>query len=169
MTVSAALLVAVFGISGSVTGSVDKLVAGLGGRAVLEVSGITDAGFGQDLLGPIAAAPGVRTAVPMLRAQTGADADRGPADRALLIGADARIAELGSSLTGSLGSDAAKLLNVPNGVLTGAAMGYQEGDTFPLGTGTATVAGILDAHSHAVGTGPASQRPARNPVVRPYS
>ncbi|WP_229718672.1 ABC transporter permease [Nocardia jinanensis] len=140
MAVSAALLVAVFSISGSVTGSVDKLVAGLGGNAVLEVSGITDAGFGQDLLGPISATPGVRTAVPMLRAQTGADADR-----ALLVGADARIAELGSSLTGSLGSGAAKLLTVPHGVLTGAAMGYREGDTIPLGNGTATVAGILDA------------------------
>ncbi|WUI35260.1 ABC transporter permease [Nocardia sp. NBC_00416] len=140
MAVSAALLVAVFSISGSVTGSVDKLVAGLGGDAVLEVSGITDAGFGQDLLGPIAATPGVRTAVPMLRAQTGADADR-----ALLVGADARIAELGSSLTGSFGDQAPKLLTVPNGVLTGAAMGYREGETFPLGNGTATVAGVLDA------------------------
>jgi hypothetical protein len=60
MAVSAALLVAVFGISGSVTGSVDQLVAGLGGRAALEVSGITDAGFGQELLGPIAATPGGR-------------------------------------------------------------------------------------------------------------
>lgn len=140
MAVSAALLVAVFSISGSVTGSVDKLAAGLGGAAVLEVSGITDAGFGQDLLAPIAATPGVETAVPMLRAQTGADADR-----ALLVGADARIAELGSSLTGSLGTHAGKLLTVPGGVLTGAAMGYREGETFPLGSGTATVAGILDA------------------------
>ncbi|MEU4311771.1 FtsX-like permease family protein [Nocardia sp. NPDC024068] len=140
MAVSAALLVAVFSISGSVTGSVDKLVAGLGGTARLEVSGITDAGFGQDLLGPIAATPGVETAVPMLRAQTGADENR-----ALLVGADARVAELGSSLTGSLGDQAAKLLTVPNGVLTGAAMGYREGDTFPLGSGTATVAGTLDA------------------------
>ncbi|WP_280414987.1 ABC transporter permease [Nocardia carnea] len=139
MAVSAALLVAVFSISGSVTGSVDKLVAGLGGEAQLEISGITDAGFGQDLLGAVSATPGVQTAVPMLRAQTGADADR-----ALLVGADARIAELGSSLTGSLGADAAKLLTVPNGVLTGAAMGYREGETFPLGSGTATVAGILD-------------------------
>ncbi|MGW0177997.1 FtsX-like permease family protein [Nocardia sp. NPDC003345] len=139
MAVSSALLVAVFGISGSVTGSVDKLVAGLGGTAELEVSGITDAGFGQDLLAPIAATPGVKTAVPMLRAQTAADENR-----ALLIGADARIAELGSSLTGSLGDQAAKLLTVPGGVLTGAAMGYREGDTFALGAGTATVAGILD-------------------------
>ncbi|MFI5719236.1 FtsX-like permease family protein [Nocardia sp. NPDC051750] len=140
MAVSAALLVAVFSISGSVTGSVDTLVTGLGGNAQLEISGITDSGFGQDLLGPAAATPGVRTAVPMVRAQTSADADR-----ALLVGADARIAELGSSLTGSLGPEAAKVLMVPNGVLTGAALGYREGDTFPLGTGTATVAGVLDA------------------------
>ncbi len=137
--VSASMLVAVFSISGSLTGSMDKLVEGLDGDAVLEVSGITDAGFGQDLVPEIESVPGVRVAVPMLRVPIGANADR-----ALLVGSDARIAELGSSLTESFGARAGKLLTVPNGVLTGAAMGFQEGDTVALGSGKATVAGVLD-------------------------
>lgn len=140
MAVSGSLLVAVLSIAGSVTGSVDKLVNGLGGRAALEISGITDAGFDEELLKPIEETPGVATAVPMLRVQIGAGDDR-----ALLIGADIRIAALGGDLTGSLtGDPMRKLATVPNGVLVGPAFGYREGDTFPLGSGTATVAGFLD-------------------------
>lgn len=140
MAVSGSLLVAVLSIAGSVTGSVDKLVNGLGGRAALEISGITDAGFGEELLKPIEQTPGVAAAVPMLRVQVGAGAAR-----ALLIGADTRIAALGGDLTGSLtGDPMRKLTTVPNGVLVGPAFGYREGDTFPLGSGTATVAGFLD-------------------------
>ena len=43
--ISATLLVAVLGIAGSITGSSDRLVAGIGGNASLEVSGVTDTGF----------------------------------------------------------------------------------------------------------------------------
>lgn len=140
MAVSGSLLVAVLAIAGSVTGSVDKLVDGLGGRAVLEVSGITDAGFGAELLEPIERTPGVATAVPMLRVQVGAGDER-----ALVIGADSRITALEGDLTGSLtGDPMRKLATVPNGVLVGPAFDYREGDTFPLGSGTATVAGFLE-------------------------
>ena len=45
VAISATLLVAVFGIAGSITGSSDRLVAGIGGNASLEVSGVTDTGF----------------------------------------------------------------------------------------------------------------------------
>ncbi|WP_054814477.1 FtsX-like permease family protein [Nocardia arizonensis] len=144
MAVSAALLVAVLSISGSVTGSVDKLTSALGGRAQLEVSGITDAGFEQDLLPRVAATPGVDKAVPMLRAQIGGDADR-----ALLIGADANVAALGGDLAGPMSARAMSLLSVPNGVLVGSGMGRSEGDTFPLGSGTVTVAGVLDDKASA--------------------
>nr|WP_232542379.1 FtsX-like permease family protein [Nocardia bovistercoris] len=140
MAVSAALLVAVLSISGSVTGSVHKLTSALGGRAQLEITGITDAGFEQSLLPVIAATPGVETAVPMVRAQLGSGADR-----ALLIGADTGIAALGGDLAGPMTSKVVKLLSTPNGVLVGAAMGHAEGDTFPLGSGTVTVAAVLDA------------------------
>ncbi|UFS96390.1 FtsX-like permease family protein [Nocardia huaxiensis] len=141
MAVSAALLVSVFSISGSITGSVDRLTAALGGKAELEISGITDAGFDASLLNEIKTVAGVEAAVPMLRQGIGADAER-----ALLIGADASVSALGSDLDGSLRDQAAKLL-VPNGVLVGASMGYREGDTLTLSGITATVAGVLDGET----------------------
>ncbi|MFB7875523.1 FtsX-like permease family protein [Nocardia sp. NPDC056064] len=140
MAVSAALLVAVLSISGSVTGSVDRLTLGLAGDAALEVTGITDAGFEQSMLPAIAATPGVATAVPMLRATLGTGADR-----AMLIGADQTIAALGSDLAGPMAEYTSKLISTPKGVLVGAAMGYQEGDSIPIGWGTATVAAVLPA------------------------
>ncbi|MEV0098955.1 ABC transporter permease, partial [Nocardia sp. NPDC050789] len=139
MGVSAGLLVSVFSISGSITGSVDKLTHSLGGKAALEVSGVTDAGFDQSLLQQIRTVPGVETAAPMLRQSIGADDNR-----ALLIGVDQSIAQLGSDLGGTLKDQAGKLLTVPNGVLVGAAMGHGEGERFQLGTVTATVAGVID-------------------------
>ncbi|MEC3915158.1 FtsX-like permease family protein [Nocardia sp. CDC160] len=139
MGVSAGLLVSVFSISGSITGSVDKLTHSLGGKASLEVSGITDAGFDQSLLQQIRSVGGVETAVPMLRQSIGADDNR-----ALLIGADQSVAQLGSDLGGTLKDQASKLLTVSNGVLVGSAMGHQEGDKLQLGTVTATVAGVID-------------------------
>ncbi|WP_336081301.1 FtsX-like permease family protein [Nocardia sp. SSK8] len=138
MAVSAALLVAVLSISGSVTGSMDRLTLGLAGDAVLEVTGITDAGFEQSMLPDLAATPGVATAVPMLRATLGTGDDR-----AMLIGADQTIAALGSDLAGPMAEYTSKLISTPKGVLVGAAMGYQEGDSIPIGWGTATVAAVL--------------------------
>src|SRR5690606_2187760 len=107
--------------------------------SVLEVTGITDAGFAQDLLPAVAATPGVAHAVPMLRAPLGTGEDR-----ALLLGADASVTALGSELAGPMGAQAAKLLSTPNGVLVGAAMGRAEGERFELGGQTGTVAGVLD-------------------------
>ncbi|MBC7301698.1 MAG: ABC transporter permease, partial [Nocardia sp.] len=140
MGVSAALIVAVLSISGSVTGSVDKLTKGLAGDAELEITGITDAGFEQSLLPRIAATPGVATAVPMLRATLGA----GP-DRALLIGADQTMEALGSDLAGPMSQYTSKLVKTERGVLVGAGMGLREGDPVAIGAGTATVAAVLDS------------------------
>ncbi|WP_280330447.1 FtsX-like permease family protein [Nocardia wallacei] len=139
MAVSAALLVAVLSIAGSVTGSVDKLTHALGGKAQLEISGITESGFDQQLLPELRAVPGVEAAVPMLRTRVG-----NHGDRTLLVGADASVAALGSDLDGPMRGDAAKLLSVPNGVLVGSALGHAEGERFRLGSATVTVAGVLD-------------------------
>ncbi|WP_067544635.1 ABC transporter permease [Nocardia crassostreae] len=138
MGVSAGLLVSVFSISGSITGSVDKLSRSLGGNAVLEVSGVTDAGFDQGLLQQIRGVDGVRAAVPMLRQSIGGD-DK----RALLIGADASASELGGEVNGALREQAGKLL-LPGSVLAGAAMGYDVGEQLRLGSVSATVVGVLD-------------------------
>ncbi|WP_019930125.1 ABC transporter permease [Nocardia sp. BMG111209] len=139
MAVSAGLLVSVFSIAGSVTGSVDRLTRSLGGKAELEISGITDDGFDQGMLAQVRAVPGVRVAVPMLRTQIAAGDEP-----TLLVGADASVTALGSSLDAPLRDGAAHLLGTPNGVLTGAALGHVVGDRFHLGAATVTVAGILD-------------------------
>lgn len=94
MAVPATYLVAVFGIFGSITGSVSRLADGIAGAAALEVSGITDAGFADSVLADVAAVPGVATAAPMIR--TTAATPSGPV---LLLGADARAAALGGALT----------------------------------------------------------------------
>src|SRR6476646_6043053 len=81
VAISATLLVAVFGIAGSITGSADRLVAGIGGNAVLEVSGVTDTGFPQTMLPQVAQVSGVQAAVPMLRTSIGK-----PNQRTIVIG-----------------------------------------------------------------------------------
>ncbi|MFE6859031.1 FtsX-like permease family protein [Nocardia sp. NPDC057668] len=144
MGVSAGLLVAVFSISGSITGSVDKLTRSLGGDAVLEITGVTDAGFDQALLQQIRSTTGVGTAVPMVRQGIGSGESR-----ALLIGADASIAQLGNDLGGSLDAQAGKLLTAANGVLVGSAMGHHEGDRVRFGAVDATVVGVIDAETSA--------------------
>ena len=68
MAVSAMYLVAIFGIFGSITGSVNRLADGIAGVAALEVSGLTDAGFPDTITADVAAVPGVAAAVPMIRA-----------------------------------------------------------------------------------------------------
>ena len=93
MAVSAMYLVAVIGIFGSITGSVNRLADGIAGVAALEVSGITDAGFPDTITADVAAVPGVATAAPMIR--TSASTASGPV---LLFGADASSAALGGAL-----------------------------------------------------------------------
>ncbi|MEU6560497.1 ABC transporter permease [Nocardia nova] len=149
MGVSAGLLVAVLSISGSVTGSVDRITAALGGKAQLEISGITESGFGQDVLPAVRQVPGVQAAVPMIRTGIGAKADR-----TLLIGADASVSALGSDLDGALRDQAVKLLSVPDGVLVGSALGRHEGEKFTLGSTEVTVAGVIDdATAHKINSG----------------
>ncbi|WP_324193351.1 ABC transporter permease [Nocardia otitidiscaviarum] len=144
VAVSAAFLVAVFAISGSVTGSMQRLTAGLAGTADLEVSGVTDAGFAQSLRDEVAAAPGVAAAVPLLRANLPVDGER-----VLLLGMDGSSAALGGELSGAVADDVVgSLLGVSNGVLAGPDLGYAKNDVFQLGSVRVTVAAVLaDAES----------------------
>ncbi|GAB2556243.1 ABC transporter permease [Nocardia heshunensis] len=139
LTVCSAFLVAVIGISGSLTGSVTRLAAGLSGTAALEISGVTDAGFPQQVRADVAAVPGVTAAVPMLRASAGPDADR-----LLVLGVDGSSAALGSDLKGAVqGNEVADLLGVPNGVLAGPATGFTKGQRVQLGPHQVTIAAVL--------------------------
>lgn len=140
MAVSAAFLVAVIGISGSLTGSVAKLSQGLAGNAALEVSGVTDAGFPQEVAATVAAVPGVAAAVPMLRDSVGPDDNR-----LLVLGVDGSSATLDSNLKGAVqGGELTDLLSVPNGVLAGPGAGFTKGQVVQLGPARITIAAVLD-------------------------
>ncbi len=93
VTIAATLLVAVFGIAGSITGSADRLVTGIGGNASLEVSGVTDTGFPQTVRDDVAKVAGVAAAVPMLRTSIGS-----PSKRVVLLGVDDNIRAMLSDL-----------------------------------------------------------------------
>jgi putative ABC transport system permease protein len=134
-------LVAIFGIFGSITGSVNRLADGIAGIAALEVSGISDAGFPDTITADVAAVPGVATAAPMIR--TSAATASGPV---LLFGADSSIAALGGALKDAVGAQ----LSGPsgpsgpaNGVRVGPGVGRAKGETFQLGSGSVTVTEVL--------------------------
>ncbi|OBF04908.1 ABC transporter permease [Mycobacterium sp. ACS4054] len=138
MAVSATYLVAIFGIFGSITGSVNRLADGIAGVAALEVSGITDAGFPDAVLADVAAVPGVATAAPMIR--TSAATATGPV---LLLGADASTAALGGALKDAVARPVQELSATPNGVQVGPRVGYAKGQTLELGSGSVTVTEVL--------------------------
>ena len=145
MAVSAMYLVAVFGIFGSITGSVNRLADGIAGIASLEVSGITDAGFPDSITADVAAVPGVATAAPMIR--TSASTSSGPI---LLFGADERLAALGGALKDALkDGGAGQLANPsgpsgpPNAVRVGPGVGHAKGEGFQLGAASVTVSEVL--------------------------
>jgi putative ABC transport system permease protein len=138
MAVSAMHLVAVIGIFGSITGSINRLSDGIAGVAALEVSGITDAGFPDTITGDVAAVPGVATAAPMVRMS--APTASGPV---LLFGAEKSSAQLGGALKDAVARPLEGLSAATDGVQVGPAVGHAKGDRFKLGTGWVTVTDVL--------------------------
>ena len=138
VAISATLLVAVFGIAGSVTGSSDRLVAGIGGNASLEVSGVTDTGFDESLREQVARVPGVEAAVPMLRMSVGT-----PTHRVVLLGIDDKVRAMLSDLQRAVQDQIGPLVTQPGRIAVGSGTGYVEGQQVPLGNGTVTVAAVI--------------------------
>ncbi|WP_156664738.1 ABC transporter permease, partial [Mycobacterium sp. 852002-51057_SCH5723018] len=149
MAVSAMYLVAVFGIFGSISGSVNRLADGIAGIASLEVSGITDAGFPDSITADVAAVPGVATAAPMIRTSTSTSSAP-----VLLFGADERLGALGGALkdalTNGMKNDSAGQPANPSGpsgppnvVRVGPGAGHGKGETFQLGSASVTVSEVL--------------------------
>ncbi len=138
MVVSATYLVAVLGIFGSITESVNRLAEGIAGVAALEVSGITDAGFPETILADVATLPGVATAAPMIRMS--ASTARGPV---LLFGADASASALGGALKDAVTRPLETLSSTPDGVQVGPRVGYAKGETLQLGSGSVMVTDVL--------------------------
>jgi putative ABC transport system permease protein len=131
-------LVAVIGIFGSITGSVNRLADGIAGIAALEVSGITDAGFPDTITADVAAVPGVATAAPMIRSSTSTAS--GPV---LIFGADASSAALGGALKDAVQKPLKTLSENPSGVQVGPRVGHGKGQTFQLGSASVTVTEVL--------------------------
>jgi putative ABC transport system permease protein len=141
MAVSAMYLVAIFGIFGSISGSVNRLSDGIAGVAALEVSGITDAGFPDAITADVAAVPGVAAAVPMIRTSV-----LTPSGPVLLFGANANIAALSGVTKDAVTQQQLAAPSGPGGaggVRVGPGVGRQKGETFQLGSETATVAEVL--------------------------
>lgn len=138
MAVSATYLVTIFGLFGSITGSVNRLADGIAGVAALEVSGSTDSGFPESILADVAAVPGVATAAPMIR--TSAPTPAGPV---LLLGADASTAALGGALKDAVARPVQALSSTRDGVQVGPRVGYAKGQTLQLGSGSVTVSEVL--------------------------
>ncbi|HEX2399922.1 MAG TPA: FtsX-like permease family protein [Mycobacterium sp.] len=138
VAISATLLVAVFGIAGSITGSSDRLVAGIGGNATLEVSGVTDTGFPEALRQEVAMAPGVAAAVPMLRTSTGR-----PSERVVVLGVDESIRAMLSDLQRAIQDQIGPLVSEPGRVAVGSGTDHAVGDSIPLGNGKVTVAAVI--------------------------
>jgi putative ABC transport system permease protein len=141
ITVSAALIIAVFGTYGSLSGSVGRLSSDVAGIASVEVAGVTDTGFPQALFGRVAAAPGVASAVPVLQA-TILVRQR----QAVLFGVGQQIGSLGSTLGRAIraipSGPRAKTTGVAIGPGLAAAAGLKIGSRAEVVAPTGTVSDV---------------------------
>jgi putative ABC transport system permease protein len=138
VAISAMLLVAVFGIAGSITGSADRFVAGIGGNASLEVSGVTDTGLPEAVRLDVTKVPGVAAAVPMLRTSIGQ-----ASERVVLLGVDESISAMQSDLQRAVQDQIGQLVTEAGSVVVGAATGHAVGDSIAVGDGKVTVAAVI--------------------------
>jgi putative ABC transport system permease protein len=93
IAIGSALLVAVLGLLGSLTGSVRGFIEDLAGPADLEVSAVSSEGFEETIFFDVEEHPGVKAAVPMIR--TRALINRVPV---VVVGVDQRAEALGTDL-----------------------------------------------------------------------
>ncbi len=92
IAVGTALVTAILAVLGSITGSVDELVD-LAGRADVEVSGVGDTGFEDDLFFAVEDTAGVEAAVPVIRSRVSVGGHE-----TFLFGFDQRAEALGQDL-----------------------------------------------------------------------
>jgi putative ABC transport system permease protein len=142
VAVSAALLVAVLGVSGSITGSIDRLATSIGGDANLEVSGITGEGIDDGMLDTVSRVEKVTAAVPLVRARVIADAQQ-----ALLIGLGQNASALHSDLQTAIQDqlqNGSAVTSAPNGVIVGGGLGVTKGQQFPVAGTQVTAVAVVD-------------------------
>ncbi|MBJ7338809.1 ABC transporter permease [Mycolicibacterium sp.] len=142
VAVSAALLVAVLGVSGSITGSIDRLATSIGGDADLEVSGITGEGIDESMLGTVGGVENVTAAVPLVRTRITVDGQP-----ALLIGLGQNASELHSDLQTAIADQlesGSPVTSAPNGVIVGGGLGVGKGEQFEVGSTQMTAVAVVD-------------------------
>ncbi|MCF6524478.1 FtsX-like permease family protein [Streptomyces sp. JJ36] len=122
ITVSAALIVSVLGIYGSVSGSAGRLAERLSGRAELEITGRTDGGLDPSVLRRAAETEGVAAAVPLVRTPVLLDGER-----VLLLGTDASAAALDSTLAAVVRKAGAEARPGGDAVLAGPGLAAPPG------------------------------------------
>jgi putative ABC transport system permease protein len=116
IAIGSALLVAVLGLLGSLTGSVKGFVDDLSGPADLEVSAVSNSGFDEVKFFDIEGAKGVAAAVPVVRSRVVADGTP-----VLFLGIDQRAEKLRTNLMDQPRSTTMKLATRP-GVLVGEGL-----------------------------------------------
>ncbi|TCJ97368.1 FtsX-like permease family protein [Nocardia alba] len=142
IAVSAALLVAVLAIYGSLTNSVRQLTDSIAGDARIVVSGYTDTGFDMAVVPRIAGLPGVGVAAPIVQQQR--EINGLPVT---ILGVDVSVLGLGSDL-GRLAetglAPSSPLLKLRDGVVAGAGLGVAQGERLRIGEHTVTVAVVAE-------------------------
>lgn len=128
VAVSSILIVAIFGTYGSMTYSVERLTNDIAGSTALEVTGVSESGFSDDLIPLIAHTAGVKVAAPMVRRPLQVNGVR-----ALLIGVDQQIVGIQSRLGEEWREQIAGLNVDPNGVIVGPGLNLSGGDRVKVG------------------------------------
>jgi putative ABC transport system permease protein len=151
---SAALIVAVLGTYGSVSGSANRLAEQVAGNAALEITGITDAGLEDSLVATVETTDGVEAAVPLVQAPVLV-----AGKRVMLYGTDERAGALSSSLRRAV-DDVPKDRVAAPGLWVGPAVtGVTQGRPAEVVsmTGTATevpIAGVIPGeHAQLINRG----------------
>ncbi len=117
VAVSAALIVAIFGVYGSLTGSVARFYGQLAGRSDLEVSGVTGTGMDYALVSRIAGTPGVAAISPMVISPVTV-----AGQQSILIGADRRAAIMYDVSATQFQQLRSRQLAAVNGVILGPSL-----------------------------------------------
>ncbi|GAA3049365.1 ABC transporter permease [Gordonia defluvii] len=152
IVVASALLVAVFGTFGSLTGSVRDFTAALTGNAALEVAAISDTGLPAGIAGELRrGVPQAQAVVPMIRAQVRLDPVGAPASTdpklSLLIGSDQRVTQMSPQLRDALRKSGGEidLADLETGVVAGPGAGLAKGDRVRLNGVEVTVLQVAPA------------------------
>ncbi|HYN98673.1 MAG TPA: ABC transporter permease, partial [Actinomycetota bacterium] len=116
IAIGSALLVAVLGLLGSLTGSVEGFIQDLAGVADLEVSAVSNEGLDERIFFDIEQTEGVEAAVPMIRSRALINREQ-----VMILGVDQRAELLGTDLAEDQSATFRRLASEP-GILIGQGL-----------------------------------------------